>query len=658
MHKRVVVAVSTVLFTLLAVVVVIVTDLHDRGYPEQLRAKSSASLDFASSDLSDEAAFQQMGELSDRLSLRLVRVAPDLSGDQSGQVYVALGERQPLPDKIRRFGDEPDGEIRGRTALANSYASGQYLVTGETTRLGEFQAWLKEHQVGSEWSDDNLSATLMLVVRQSSFAITLVSATALMVSLVLYWLSVKANGRALRVLAGVSAWRIQYEDLVGFLAAMSVAAVTCDLVAVAYVGVAHGLAFLPYYALTLLTFNAIVVFTTMLCAVAMSVASWPSTELLAAREPAVKSLRKTSIVLKAVTFALVLTAVAPALGAYADARKTAAQQAQWKSLADQVAITFPAALGESGFEQVTRNFGGLVSDAEVRGSVALSYTWTRDFLGGVDLGPYDHLALVSQGWLDLMLTEDEGGSGRGQVKPELVPLPLHQVPEGARQHLGPNLELWSRSRLNADEVLRSFSYYRSSGSTTVPVSLGGNGDLAFPENALIIVAPNLHGTFNDDFLASVASTNNLVFAGLGSTQALIARHELQNKVNVKYVAEEGVLRAQITAYLAWLQGIALVALIVALVVSALVGAFITAVLKARRDFPLLLAGKRWSEILGDRVAGEWGAGLGLAVLVVLVRGPEGGFLVAGAAVAALLVSPLAHLLAARWAFTRVTLRKL
>lgn len=658
MHQRVAVAVSTVLFALLAVVAVIVADLHDRGYPEQLHAKSSASLDFATSGLSDEEAFQQMGELSERLGVGLVKVSPDLGGDQSGQVYVVLGERQPFPDKIRRFGNEPDAQIAEKAALANSYASGQYLVTGQTAHLPEFKAWLTEHRVRNEWSDDTLGATLMLVVKQGSFAVTLLSATALMVSLVLYWLSVKAKGRALRVLAGVSGWRIQYEDAFGFFAAMCLAAVVCDGLAVIYVGLAHGWTFVPYYGSTLLTFNAIVVVSTMLAAVVMSVASWPSAASLAARKPAVASLRKVSTVLKAGIFVVVLAAVSPALAAYSDATQAAEQQDRWRSLADQVAISFPMGLGESGFQRVMRDVGDVVKDAEARDAVALSYTWTSESLQSAELGPYGHLALVNQRWLDLMLTGGKGGGTRGQLDAVLQPLPLDQVPQGARQFLGASLGLWSRGDVDAAEVMRSFSYYRSGKTGTVPVSRGGNGDLLFPDEAIFVVTPNLHGTFNDDFLASAASTKNIVFSGLGPTQALIARHHLQQKVNVKYVAEEGILRAQVTAYFAWLQGISLVALIVALVLAALLGAFITAVLKARRDFPLRLAGKRWSQILRNRVVGEWVVGLGLASLVILVRGAEGGAVVAGAAVAVLLLSPLTHLVAGRWAFANVVRRKL
>ena len=55
----------------------------------------------------------------------------------------------------------------------------------------------------------------------------------------------------------------------------------------------------------------------------------------------------------------------------------------------------------------------------------------------------------------------------------------------------------------------------------------------------------------------------MVFSGLGPTQALITKHELKESTRVVYAAEEGVLQAQFTAYVAWLQGFSLAALVLA-----------------------------------------------------------------------------------------------
>lgn len=659
MHKRIVIIVSAVLFALVAAAMVIVADLQDRDFPVQLGAKSQVSLDFSQSGMSDEEAFRQLGMLSDKLGIGLVKIAPDLSGNQSGQVFAVVGAKGNFPDTIRRFGDQPDAQIKGSAALAHSYAGGQYFVTGEMTKVPEFKSWLVTHHVGAEWANDSLADTLQYLAKVESFAKSLLAAATLMVSLVLYWLSVKARGRALRLLAGVPIWRIQFEDLVEFLTAMAAAAVVCDLVAVTYVGLARDWIFVPSYAWALLVFNAMVILTTMLCAVAISLASRPSAKMLAAREPAVKSLQATAVVLKTATFVLVLATVAPALVTYTDARGAATQQAHWNSLADQVALSFPAGTGESGFQEIMPSVGAIVSEAEASDTAALSYTWTNEFTHGA-FEPYDYVSLVNQRWLNLMLDNGPNdGSPGNQLRSELTPLPLDRIPSNAKEFLILQLPLWSRDHLSAAQILRKVSFYQSSSSAEIPMSLGGGGsDLLFSNTAIVVVAPSLYGLFNDDFLTSAASTGNIMFTGLGSTETMIARHGLQNKIYVKYVAEEGVLRAQLAAYFAWLQGISLVALVVALVVAALIGAFITAVLKARRDFPLRLAGKRWTEILADRVAREWVVGIALTALVILFRGLGGGALVAMVAAAGLLLSPLTHVAAARWAFMKVSLRSL
>src|SRR3954452_10336949 len=53
MYQRIIAVVATALFALLAVVGAVMTDLHDRSYPQQLEASSALYLDFSSSDLPD-----------------------------------------------------------------------------------------------------------------------------------------------------------------------------------------------------------------------------------------------------------------------------------------------------------------------------------------------------------------------------------------------------------------------------------------------------------------------------------------------------------------------------------------------------------------------------------------------------------------------------
>jgi len=73
-YRRVVAGVSLVLFGVVALVAVIVTDLHDRSLPQALGAKAAVTLDFSRSSLSDEGAFAELARLSDELGLGLVKV--------------------------------------------------------------------------------------------------------------------------------------------------------------------------------------------------------------------------------------------------------------------------------------------------------------------------------------------------------------------------------------------------------------------------------------------------------------------------------------------------------------------------------------------------------------------------------------------------------
>ncbi|WP_445613360.1 hypothetical protein [Geobacillus sp. YF-1] len=203
-HKRIVVAVSAVQFALLALVAVIISDIHDRFFPEQLGVKAKVTLDFSQSGLSDEEAFRQLGSISDRLGLGLMKVAPDLRGDQSGQVFVKVGAHGSFPKQIQRFGNQPDAEIRDNGALVHSFANGDYLVTGKTDRIAEFKDWLTSRRVDQQWNEETLITIFQFLTLQSDFGVTLLAVSALMVSLALYWLAVKARGRALRVLAGVA----------------------------------------------------------------------------------------------------------------------------------------------------------------------------------------------------------------------------------------------------------------------------------------------------------------------------------------------------------------------------------------------------------------------------------------------------------------------
>ncbi|MBE3551041.1 MAG: hypothetical protein IMX03_07450 [Brockia lithotrophica] len=657
MQRNIVIVVSVIQFTILSVIALLITDLHDRFFPDQLSARAKVSLDFGKSGLTDEEAFRKLGEISDRLGLGLVKVSPDLRGDKSGQVFIKVGTEGVFPEKIRRFGNQPDSEIRDSTALAHTYANGDYLVTGNTEHLSEFKDQLTALGVDQKWKEDNFGEVLKFLIFQRDFGITILAVVALLVSLSLYWLTVKARGRALRVLGGVSTWRILYEDLSGFLMAMVIGAAVLDAFALFYVGMRYGWVFVPYYLKVLLALEVVVFIFTFIFAFVLSLASWPSPEMIANREPAIKSLKSGSSIVKIAVFTLVLATVAPAFTAYKEAKRSADEQAKWMALSDQVVLELYTSL-----EQVDILVGDIVREAEASNAVALSLTFSKDFfeVDGLDLSPYSYISIINQRWLDLMLKDSHNGVGGEKLFPiELELLYFEKLPEAAKDFIEYSFPVWTRNEMGLNDILNEIKIYRHIGTEKLPL-MTNSGRLIFtePGEAILILVPSVHGMFDNNFLASAASSSELIFTGLEATQKLVSERGLQGKVRVVYVAEEGVLLAQVLAYFAWLRASSLVSLIVALAIAAGISAFITAVLKARRDFPLRLSGKSWWAILRGRVMGEWLVGAGLTILVMLVQDAGGRVLVAATGVMVLLILPLVHLAATRWVFTKTTLRQL
>ncbi|MEV8515392.1 hypothetical protein [Dactylosporangium sp. NPDC051484] len=650
--------VAGALFALLALVAAIVTDLHDRDFPQAIGAQSRLGLDFGESRLSDQEAFAMLTQADADWHLGLVKIAPDLAGGGHERVFVALNDTG-LPATFRWFSGASAGRVVGRDRLANSPPGGSYLVTGDGGRLSELETRLSGAGVRVTRTDASVIDSLRFTMREGGFGTAVLAAFALIAALALFWLSMKARSRALRVLGGCPALRIQAQDLGGFAGALLLPAGAVTLAAAAYVWVSHGRLFVGplLKALSGLEFGVIAV--SLLVALAMSASAWPSAAILATRQPAVKSLRSAAAVIQALTFLLVVATAGPAWSAYRSSAATAAEMAQWENLADQVSVQF--GMSDAEMTAVEPQIGDLVEDAESVGAVAYSYTFSRDVWRG-DLGDYSAVTFVNQRWLDLMTARAPANA--------LAPVPYDRVKALVNREFGETFALLARNQGRpSEETFSGFAFRQPVGGFRLPVGEGGDGgSLRFLGDVLVAVVPSLHLTINDRNLTSMVSTRNLVFTGVAATQALLERHGLsagalsgpgiKGGLSVVYVAEEGLLRAQFMAYVVWLMNLALAALVVAFTVAAAISALITALLHAKRDFPLRLSGRSWPQILQRRVTRELLAGAVLVTLVALLQRPDATGALLVAAVFGVLVVPLSHLCAANWCFAGVSRRRI
>lgn len=657
MYKRIIVVVASILFILLALLAAIITDLYDRDFPQAIDVKSRITLDFSESGLSIPEAFAKLEELDARLDLGLVKVAPDLENDNDAQVFVALNDEE-LPEEFTWFRGNDVGQISNKERLDASYPDGSYLVTKDKSHIVELEDALQHDGVKVRRTDASIFDSLKFVVFERGFAAAVISTFALIAALALFWLSVRARGRALRVLGGCPTVRIHVQDLSGFGIALLLAAFAVAVVSAGYVGIFHGWMYAGIFLKALISLQVIVIVVSLLAALVMSATAWPSATMLATKQPAVKSLRSAAIVIQTLTFILVVAAAGPSWSALKHSSAMADEMAQWKQLSDQVALVFATEIGE--MDRMEHQIGELVKDAESQGTVALSYTYTEEMTMLHDFGEYSVFSFVNQAWLDLV-TKEAGQSSVASV-------PYSSVPEELLQMVREQVELLSREA-NSDDLVAQFQFMRPVDAFQLTVSQGGGGErLLFLDDAMVVVVPSIYDTFDDSTLTSMASSKNLMFTGVTATQQLLERHALDvrslrdsginGELNVAYVAEDGILQAQYAAYVVWLQNLALLALIVAFTVATVISALITALLKAKHDFPLRLSGQSFRQILQSRVVKELLVGMCLVGIVILFQRPEALWTVIVVALYGLFVVPLSHIFTTRWCFNGVSRRRI
>lgn len=655
MKKKFVFSVSCILFALVSVVALIFADLLDRSFPVSIGARSVVDMDFSVADIRGDAAMESLALLSDASNLGLVKVLPMLGSKTSGEVFARVGLEGPADGPVSRFDARLPSRVEGSRALAGSFADGRYLLTGSDGDDAALREWMNGHHVIFRWENNGNGQVLRLLWNQRPFLVACVATICLMASVVLFWTASRSRGRALRVLGGVSSRRILFEDLGTFSWLVTTAALAVSAIAIIAVAMRGDWLFVPYYAVFLLDFLLVLIASTCILALVVATAAWPTAQALAARLPAAAGLGRASNVVLAASFSLLLVALGPTLLAREEARNVATQQSTWRSLADEVVLDFPAALGEGGFQRIRDRVGALVGDAERESSVLLSYTWTQENTG-VPLASMSGAEAVTIGnsrWLEVM---GDGVTTKGleAVRPDELPESLTAWLNETIKPLVPGRDEAALQRWwNAASVFR----YRQEDDPTA-FAKGGNGDLIFPDSAIVIVVDGLRRHYDADFLASAATSRNLTINGFQRGVRLLDSHALRGDLQVRYMAESGILRAQFAAYAAWLCEASVVALVAAALLALMVNALIAGLLSARRDFAFRLWGASWAATVHRRAVRQLlvGASLVGIVLVLQWRREPLPILVAGLIAAALTL--VAHILAARWIFARTSTRRL
>ncbi|KAB8295411.1 hypothetical protein [Bifidobacterium avesanii] len=653
MHRRLLATSSALMCALSVFLAWVLCDLHDRSLPQELHP--SAVITVTPPDgMDDSDALNQLGQLNGALGLGLVRIVPDMERGTDAQVFVPLPGTtlQGLASgaSIRRFGGPPDGRIGDASRLESASAGGRYLVCGrwnDAVRRG-LDAWAAGAGVRLEYGDDDLAGDVRMLLGQSSFRVAVGAAVALTAVLALFWLSFKARSRALRVLAGVPAWKIQYDDAVGLMLPMLVVALMTDALAAVGVLVLRGGAFVPYLLRVTLLLESAVFVCLLVFALVLSAVCWPSVRMIAARRPMPRGLLRASVLVKAVVFVAVLAVIAPSAASFREASDAAREQSVWRRLRDQVSVSVTFGPDQTDMDAKAAS---LIHAMERRGKAALSYTFT-DEPGNRAATDAPATGVVTRSWLDLVGVDPDATDG-------ITPVDAGQLDEQARQVVD-QFATWAVDDAQTKRLQAESHYYVADG-ITVPMLKGGSDEMLFPRHATVIVVPDLDGFSDSGFLTPALSSRNIVLTGLDDTRRQAMQAGLGAAVSVRYIAEEQILRAQFSAYFAWMQAAAIMLLMAAFAMVALVGADVRATLRAGHDYPLLLAGYSPGRLAAPTILTETLfalAAAGAVCIVLSAQRSDGIAATAPVAVLAALFSAICHRAAVAGRFHAVNDRTL
>lgn len=650
MHRRLFFAVSSLVFILAAMLSVISSDLHDRALPQGIHPDISMTLDFSTSNMDDAQALQELADIGERQKLGIVKVMPDLDGDASAQTFVALDStaRQQLPSgkTIKRFGNMPDSRVADSSRLASASANGQYYLLHGNPSDSVVHEWIKRNGISVTWGTDSFRDNTRLLVSQPSFVMSMAAALALIVTMALYWMAVRIRSRALRVLSGVPAWRIQKDDMMGILLPALCAMSLIDVIAIAAIGIAKGFVFVPYFLRMLLLLEGMALVGMIAATLIIGMASWPSTATIMQRTPGNVGLRRSALAMKALVFVAALAVTAPSMSALASADSTAREQRVWERLSDQVSIS----LSYDDDPQLDSKIADVLRELEHDGKAALSYTFTADMMGETDSMP---VALVTRQWLGLMGIDPTQAS-------HTVRASYDRLSSEAKEILSQMTD-WSSSPQSGETMIDQAAYYVVDGDT-VPVLKGGSDTMLFPDRLTLIVLENYCGFSDSGFLVPAATTRNIVMTGLQDVRDKLQQAGLSQQSQVRYVAEEQILQAQFATYFAWLQAIAFILLAISFALTVMVHAMTRASLRAKHDYPLMLNGFPPIRLAGTAILSETCVAIVATLILTFAALCQSGALAALAVgllgLFAILVSAFSHILSVNHMFTAINTRTL
>ena len=570
---------------------------------------------FGESGLSREQVLSGLAEVSRQHDLEIYLEVPGKDDPFHGLDVYAVGHEQPTaPMEINWLSLTRHGSLYPAAELGETNLSAVYMVKGSWEGVQALTRWAEGAGAqASDWGFETPFTMFAAGMVYGAAGIPLVALAVLWVTIVLAWYAARAEARAVRLLAGTPGWRIQAQDMLGWLRVVAPLLLVGVVMVLAVVGFAkgwgNGLAVGGVVAgyLTLMTGLGVCF------GLVASMVTAPSVASLALRKPPEARFEFPSQLLKAVALALGLAALPALLWQGQSSLAQAATQGRVAALTGYVAQRV-GGVTEEEFSSAYDELDRFIQAVDATDTLAYA-----EILTGDEVPPelvaagFDSVAVVNSNYAARFGLQVADGS-------------LEPVPTAKTEELLAALKRARTgglsSRLRDDTVGvegNGLQAYRVASSEGIVAPSGTGLGFRHAERPLLLVSERISASLNADALVSALTLGYVLFQD--STVIDEAARETgvgQMLLSRSRATDSALLATQFANQVVFTVGASIVILLAAIAVSGWLSARVYAANNARFIYPMLTYGRSWWQVLKRRILTEAGIITFTFVLVSIV----------------------------------------
>lgn len=601
---RVVGAITVVVASLLAYIQL---TFVEQGFP--LGSQHRGTILFGESGLTTEQILTGLAEVSRQYDLEIYLEVPGKDDPFQGLDVYAVGHEQPTaPTRIAWLSLTRHGMLYPAAELRETNLSTVYAVKGSWEGVTALTRWAES--VGAQpgqWGEETPFTVFSGGLVHGAAGIPLVALAVLWVTIVLAWYAARAGARAVRLLAGTPGWRIQAQDVLGWLRVVVpvlLAGVLVVLTAVGLVkGWSNGLAVGGVVAGYLMLMLGLGVCFGLVA----SMVTAPSVSSLVLRKPPEARFEFPSQLLKAVALSLGLAAL-PALLWQAQGSLTRATiQGRVVALTGYVSQSV-GGVTEEELDAAYEQLDWFVQAVDATGTLAYAEILTRgEVPAELVAAGFDSVAVVNSHYAERF--------GLGVGDGSLEPVPAEQTEE-----LLASGRLSTRLRDDgASAEANGLRGYRVTGGEGIVAPSGSGLGFRHAERPLLLISEKISTSLSADSLVSALTSDYLLFKD--TTVIDRAAHDAgvsQMLLSRSRATDSALLAAQFANQVVFTVGAGIVILLAAIAVSGWLSARVYASNNARFIYPMLTYGRSWWTVLRCRILTETGIITSTFILVSII----------------------------------------